>query len=157
MSSFYLFESARSANSINMLKQFQNPNRVKINAPNWLRNLNVCFLLGAAIVAAHKPSNDTTGTGVTSCQNTYTCRSKSMCFLLYRRYRWFKLKCSYFERNFKSSPKTSSYWLTRPFWRDGLVRRSGREDKRRHLEERVDYYKHLRSQDENDVKRSVLI
>ncbi|TNN84865.1 Guanine nucleotide-binding protein G(I)/G(S)/G(O) subunit gamma-T2 [Liparis tanakae] len=40
------------SNSINMLKQFQNPNRVKINAPSWLRNLKVCFLLGAAIAAA---------------------------------------------------------------------------------------------------------
>ena len=38
-----------------MLKQFQNPNRVKINAPNWLINRSVCFLLGAAIVAAVSP------------------------------------------------------------------------------------------------------
>lgn len=36
-----------------MLKQFQNPNRVKIKAPNWQRNLNICFLLGAAMLAAH--------------------------------------------------------------------------------------------------------
>ena len=46
----YLFASARSAKSINILKQFQNPNRVNINAPNWHRNLSTCFLLGAAMV-----------------------------------------------------------------------------------------------------------
>lgn len=62
----YLLESARSANSINMLKQFQNPNRVKINAPNWLRNLIACFPLGAAIVAGRLPSNQTAATPATS-------------------------------------------------------------------------------------------
>lgn len=34
-----------------MLKQFQKPKRVRIKAPTWLRNLRVCLLLGAAIVA----------------------------------------------------------------------------------------------------------
>lgn len=47
---FHLFESARSANSISILKQFQNPNRVRIKAPSWLRNLKARFPLGAAIV-----------------------------------------------------------------------------------------------------------
>lgn len=51
----HLFESARSANSINMLKQFQNPNRVRIKAPNWLRKRSICFLLGAAMAGDAPP------------------------------------------------------------------------------------------------------
>lgn len=76
----YLLESARSANSINMLKQFQNPNRVKINAPNWLRNLIACFPLGAAIVAGRLPSNETAATPATSWQSTCACWNKSIPF-----------------------------------------------------------------------------
>lgn len=47
--STYRFTSARSANSINMLKQFQKPNRVRMKAPNWEKNLRAFLRVAAAM------------------------------------------------------------------------------------------------------------